>query len=66
MSIFTEAIEKAGLKPMVNLIKKTIYSNESVARTLARIRRDTGQSYIFDLSISPNYMNTSMNSIFVS
>lgn len=56
------AIEDAGLQPMVELVQRLVTAhNDSIAKTLARIHRETGQDYIFDLSIEPSFRNTSVH-----
>ncbi|ODM99390.1 Neprilysin-11 [Orchesella cincta] len=60
-----ESIERAGVGPMIDLIQKLIDPQRSVAKTLAMIHRETGQDYVFDISISPSYYNTSVNQIFI-
>ncbi len=63
---FIAAIEDAGLSPMVQLINKLIRPEFSLAYTLAQIHRETGQDYIFDLSLDPSFKNTSVYLLSVS
>lgn len=60
-----ETIEAAGVQPIIDLIKRLIDPERSIAKTLALIHRETGQDYVFDMSIAPSYYNTSQNQIFV-
>jgi len=62
----TESIELAGVKPLVDLLEKYHKNEVSLAKMLAKIRRDTGQSYIFDMTIESSYQNTSLKQIFVN
>ncbi|CAG7835727.1 unnamed protein product [Allacma fusca] len=61
----TTAIEEAGLTPLNDLLERLIKPGVSLAKTLARIKRETGQSYVFSFSLSSDYRNTAMNAIFI-
>jgi len=60
------AIESAGLDPLKNLLQSLIKEDWSLAKTLAKIHRKTDQDYLFDMSISPSFKDTSVHSIGVS
>ena len=65
---FTDSIEQLGLTPLTDLLDDLIHknSNVSLGKLVARIKKVTGQSYLFDLSLSSDYRDPRLNAIFVS
>lgn len=75
---FIDKIESNGFGPLVEFVDQLIPFDEpnnneqqqqqqpSLAKLLATIRRRTGQNYMVDLQVAPDYMNTTYNTILVS